>query len=146
MTSFLTEDQITDIFCSYLQAEGWVIKSRAKGRSPGADIVALKNNQTMCIEAKGGGSQSPGTKRYGKPFTRLQCQQHTDVAFACIPRMMARYEPNFVGIILPDDKHHFESVSEILPAIKILGAGLWLVNSNKIKTLIKPTLLESNIK
>ena len=140
MMNFLTEDQITDIFLDYLIGQKWKIVSRARGRSPGADIVAEKNNNFLCIEAKGGGSQSPGTKRYGQAFTRLQCQKHTDVAFACIPRMMARYKPDYVGIVLPDDKYHLDSVSEILPAIQKLGAGLWLVGLGGVRSISEPIL------
>ena len=139
--NFLTEDEITDLFSDYLMSKGWEILSRAKGQSRGADIVARQNGKVICIEAKGGGSQAAHTKRYGLPFTRLQSQHHTDVAFACIPRMMTRYKPDFVGIVLPDDKYHFESLSEILPAIKKLGAGVWLVSNNSIRELAAPIFL-----
>ncbi|OIN86693.1 MAG: hypothetical protein AUJ12_05300 [Alphaproteobacteria bacterium CG1_02_46_17] len=140
MSGFLTEDQITEIFARHLVVQGYEIKSRAMGRSRGADIVATLNDRVLCIEAKGGGAQSATSRRFGKPFTRLQCQSHTDVAFACIPRMMTRYKPDYVGIILPDDKYHFESLSEILPAIKTLGAGVWLIGSERIKIMAEPVL------
>ena len=139
MKDFLTEDEITEIFSNYLITKSWTILARAKGREKGSDIVAERNGDRMCIEAKGGGSQTIGSKRYGKPFERLQCQKHTDVAFACLPRMVARYKPKYVGMILPDDEYHRESISEILPAIKQLGAGAWLVNKNKVITLNDPT-------
>jgi len=135
---YLTEDEITEIFSAYLAKDGWKIISRATGKNKGADIVAEKNGQIFCIEAKGGGSQTEGSKRYGKPFTRLQCQIHTDIAFACLPRMMARYNPAYVGIVLPNDKHYRESVTEILPAIKKLEAGVWLVNKEGITPLFDP--------
>lgn len=140
MNDFLTEDQITEIFVQHLIGQGYEIKSRAMGRSRGADIVATLNGALLCIEAKGGGSQSKTSRRVGKPFTRLQCQSHTDVAFACIPRMVSRYKPDYVGIILPDDKYHLESLSEILPAIKILGAGAWLVGTEGIKVMAQPVI------
>lgn len=145
MKDFLTEDEITDIFTDFLVARKWEVLSRAKGRSPGADIVAKLNGKMLCIEAKGGGSQSPSTLRYGQPFTRLQCQKHTDVAFACIPRMMARYNPDYVGIVLPDDRHHFDSVSEILPAFEMLGAGLWLVGSGGVRTICNVLTLDGDL-
>ena len=138
ITDFLTEDQITEIFCKYLTDEGWQILSRATGRIKGADIVAERGGKALCIEAKGGGSQTKGSRRYGQPFNRLQCQKHTDVAFACLPRMMARYEPDYIGMVLPDDAHHRESVLEILPAIKKLDAGIWLISRGNIETLYSP--------
>lgn len=136
--SYLTEDEVTEIFCNFLTCEGWKILSRAKGKAKGADIVVQKNKKVLCIEAKGGGSQTVGSKRYGKPFTRLQCQKHTDVAFACLPRMVARYNPAYVGMILPNDKYHRESVIEILPAIKKLDAAVWLVSEDGVETLHSP--------
>ncbi len=141
MKSYLTEDQITDIFAHYLELDKWHILERARGKSRGADIVAIKNGRRLCIEAKGGGSQSVGSARYGQAFSRRQCNSHTDVAFASIPRMVARYNPNYVGIVLPDDKFHFESVDEILPAIKQLGAGLWLVSGNGTRAILRPKSL-----
>ncbi len=57
-----------------------------------------------------------------------------------IPRMMARYKPDYVGIILPNDKYHLESLSEILPAIKTLGAGAWLIGSEGIKVMAEPAI------
>jgi len=136
--NYLTEDEITEILSDHLIGSGWEIVSRAKGNNRGADIVAKKNDKIICIEAKGGGSQLPTSKRYGQSFTRLQCQIHTDVAFACLPRMKTRYRPDFIGLALPDDEYHFESVSEILHAIKKLGAGLWLVGKDGVRELVEP--------
>ncbi len=144
MATFLTEDKITDIFTNHLVSENWEILSRAKGRTPGADIVARLHGKTMCIEAKGGGSQSTHSKRYGQPFKKLDCQKNTDVAFACIPRMIARYNPDYVGVVLPDNQHYFESVSEILPAFKTLGAGLWLVKQEDIIRVLSQPCLQKN--
>ncbi|MCB1562707.1 MAG: hypothetical protein KDJ75_03955 [Alphaproteobacteria bacterium] len=135
---YLTEDEITEIFSDYLTQNGWKIISRATGRNKGADIVAERKGKTLCVEAKGGGSQTKGSVRYGKPFTRLQCQKHTDVAFACLPRMSARYKPDYIGMVLPDDLHHGQSVAEILPAIKKLEAGIWLVSQEGVKALNSP--------
>lgn len=140
--TFLKEDEITEIFIGHLTKEKWKIISAANGHTHGADIIAKMGKRTLCIEAKGGGSQTLHSRRYGKPFTRLQCHHHTDVAFACIPRMIARYSPDYVGIVLHDDKHHLESIQEILPAIKKLGAGAWLVGEKGIRVLNKPKLQE----
>ena len=141
MQAFLTEDEITEIFADHLIEQGFEILSRAKGRMRGADIVANLKGKKMCIEAKGGGSQSVASSRFGQPFTRLQCQSHTDVAFACIPRMIARYKPDFVGIVLPDDRFHSESLAELVPAIMTLRAGAWLVSPSKVETVVAPKLL-----
>ncbi len=136
--NYLTEDEVTEIFSGHLVENGWKIISRAIGRNKGADIVAERNGKILCVEAKGGGSQTEGSVRYGKPFTRLQCQKHTDVAFACLPRMSARYKPDYIGMILPDDLHHVQSVTEILPAIKKLDAGIWLVSLQGVNALNSP--------
>ncbi len=140
--AFLTEDEITDIFSVHLEKQGYEIVSRAKGQSRGADIVAKLNGQTLYVEAKGGGSQASYSKRFGKPFTRLQAYQHTDVAFACISRMISRYNPDYVGIILPDDLNHNDAIHELLPAIKKLDAGAWLVGKDGIKYLANPVYLK----
>lgn len=135
---YLTEDEVTEIFSNYLIEKGWKIISRAKGQKRGIDIFAERKGKTLCIEAKGAGSQTKSSARYGTPFNKLQCDKHTDSAFACLPRMMARYKPDYVGMILPDDTCHEKSVTELLPAIKKLDAGIWLISLNSIKSLNSP--------
>ncbi len=56
--SFLTEDEITEVFTDYLVGKNWKILSRAKGKEKGSDIVAEREGEILCIEAKGGGSQN----------------------------------------------------------------------------------------
>jgi hypothetical protein len=138
MRNFLYEDEITDCFVRYLKKEGWEIVKRSRGRSPGADIIASRLGKRLFIEAKGGGSQDPKSKRYGKPFSKLQCQQNTDVAFASIPRMLSRYKPDYVGIVLHDDEHHKASLKEIVRTIKKIGAGVWFVSPKKVICITKP--------
>lgn len=140
MSEFLTEDQVTDIFSEYLEGLGYEIIYRAKGYAKGVDIKATLGGRILCIEAKGGGSQSKTSKRYGSPFTRLQSNIHTDVAFACIGRMLTRYLPDYVGMVLPDDENHNASIKELIPAIKKLGAGVWLVGVDGVKTICEPQL------
>ena len=138
MRKFLYEDEITKLFRDYLKKQGWVIESTAKGRKRGADIVAKRSGKRIYIEAKGGGSQDPKSKRFGSAFTKLQSQQNTDVAFACLARMISRYCPDYIGMVLHHDAYHHDSVKEILPTIKKIQAGVWLVSKKGVVCLAKP--------
>jgi HJR/Mrr/RecB family endonuclease len=51
----LTEDMVCDAVSAHLTGRGWRIVSRARGRSPGVDIVAEHDGVRLEVEAKGAG-------------------------------------------------------------------------------------------
>ncbi|WP_337840932.1 hypothetical protein [Rheinheimera sp.] len=56
----LTEDQVVDITCLWLERQGWKIKSRCYGTAKGDDILATSiNDETLAVECKG--AMSPNT-------------------------------------------------------------------------------------
>jgi len=76
----LLEDDVVDAVVAHLVDNGWRINSIAHAHQQGDDIVAVKGQTTLRVEATGAGSSIPGTKRYGSAFTGNQVGTHIGVA------------------------------------------------------------------
>ena len=68
----LTEDEVIDIMIDYLKNDGYEIESYCSTSQRGHDIVARKNDEYLCIEAKGQTSANPKSNRYGREFDSAQ--------------------------------------------------------------------------
>ena len=71
----LTESDVIATVCDYLRAEGYEIRQQLTETEH--DIIAVRGDETLLIEAKGETSSKEGTNRFGKPFKRSQghCQR-----------------------------------------------------------------------
>ncbi len=49
----MIEDEVIKFLCSWLETDGWEIKSVALGRERGDDIRAVRGGQVLLVEAKG---------------------------------------------------------------------------------------------
>ena len=83
------------------------------------DILAEANGTTLAIEAKGGTSSKPGTKRYGKFFTRNQKLAHVAKAFYTAATVVSAGKHR-AAIALPSDAEHRQLVDNIAPVIEAL--------------------------
>jgi hypothetical protein len=77
----LYEDEVVKGVCAPLEAEAWVIESRALASQQGDDIVAYQDGPAD-RGAKGEGSSKQWTNRYGQVFTGHQIRTHVAVAVA----------------------------------------------------------------
>jgi|HubBroStandDraft_6_1064221.scaffolds.fasta_scaffold103178_1 Holliday junction resolvase-like predicted endonuclease len=76
----LTENDVLDAVAEHLKNEGWTIRQKRTTTQHGIDILAEKHGESVAIEAKGGGSATIGTARYGQHFTANQKRSHVAVA------------------------------------------------------------------
>ena len=72
----LTENDVVRAVAEHLRRGGWHILSTSNTGETGYDILAKAGGTTLVVEAKGGTSSKPVTKRYGKPFTPNQKFDH----------------------------------------------------------------------
>lgn len=114
---------------TYLTHDGWSIESHAMAHQHGDDIVALRGDDRMVIEAKGAGSSKTGTRRYGQPFTRNQVRSHVSVALHRALRVWSDGRAK-AGLAFPDNKHHREMVSHVLPALHQLGIAVFWISDD----------------
>lgn len=93
----------------------------------GPDITAITPNgkHELFIEAKGGTSSEPGTRRYDKGFTANQKKDH--VAKALLEACKQFNQGKFAGIAVPQD--HEDLVKDISKALNRLHIRVFLVDS-----------------
>jgi hypothetical protein len=122
----LSQNDVNDRACQFLDERGWLIPSRRDARRPGVDTVANREGRTLVVAPRGEGSSLPGTRRYGKPFTRSQVHVHVEVAAARMLRKVAD-ERTIAALALPDNPHYHEAVAAMLATLKRVGIGvLWV--------------------
>ena len=125
----LTENNVVEAVAAHLQDAGWRILQVCSTKQQGIDILAERQGERLAVEAKGGGSGTPGTRRYGSPFTNNQKHSHVAVALLTAARVVS--EGNYgAGIALPNDKEHSLLIKQIWPALKMLGIRVFFVDSD----------------
>lgn len=121
----VTENEVVDAVRAHLIAQGWEIVSFAHGQNPGYDIHTAQGQRQLMVEAKGAGSGTPGTLRYGKLFTQGQVITHVSRAvFVALERLNEGYES---AIALPDNAHHRAAVERVGNPLGQLGVSVFYV-------------------
>ena len=122
----ITENDVIRALAEYLRRDNWRILATSGTGQTGHDVLAEANGVTLVIEAKGGTSSKPDTKRYGKPFTRNQKLSHIAKAFYTAATVVSAGQHR-AAIALPSDDEHRELVNDIAPALESLGIGVFFV-------------------
>ena len=117
IAAMLNENQIVDAVAEHLRKGGWRVVSTSKTNQRGHDILATKGQTTLAVEAKGGTSSKPGTKRHGQPFKSAQKRNHVSRALYRAAEVFSsgQYRP---GIALPSTDGHRELIQAIKPALE----------------------------
>lgn len=123
----LTEDQVVDAVCNYLNSQAWEIKSCSHTTEHGIDIVARRGTEALLVEAKGETSNKANSKRYGKPFNRAQCRDHVANALYVAAAMIGKGQ---TAIALPDTPLHRHFIDKVGKAIAELGIWVFWVTQN----------------
>ncbi len=123
----LYEDDVVDAVCAHLKADGWQIESVAHAHQHGDDIVAVRGDERLVVEAKGAGSSKEGTRRFGQPFNGGQVKTHVGVA---VLRALgvASEGAAFAAVALPDNEHHRRIAGRAAPALTKAGVGIFWVD------------------
>lgn len=129
----LTENDIVEAVCSYLQRHGWTIESRATTVERGVDIVARgPGGRSLRVEAKGGTSSKSGTARHGQPFSPAQVKTHVARAFFTAAASLdsaTASEGDRAAIALPSTDQHRLLIDRIHDALEELGIGVFWVEA-----------------
>lgn len=112
----LTEDKAINLLCDHLRHNGWTIQRTAMPDQQGIDIEATQAGVRLEVEAKGKGSSKPGTKRYGKPFTRTQVQHRVGEALLTALAVASRDSAQ-AAIAVPDIRLYHSVADPVLPAL-----------------------------
>ncbi|HKX10721.1 MAG TPA: hypothetical protein VJN67_21155 [Stellaceae bacterium] len=126
----LTEDQVVDAVVAHLRKVGWHIQRTSTVNERGFDILAERNGKQLVVEAKGGGSGTKGTRRYGHSFTPNQKRNHVAMALLTAAKVVSK-RGGRAAIALPSDEVYRKLVAGICPALKRLGIITYLVAPNR---------------
>lgn len=133
----LTENDVVDAVCAFLEQHGWQIRTRATTIQHGPDIEAESGRQEIVVEAKGATSSNTATRRYGKPFNPSQVRVHVARAF-CTAAAEYGSGGRWSAMAFPDTPSHRKRVAGIEPAVKSLGIGIFWVDAERQVQLVAP--------
>jgi hypothetical protein len=129
----LGERDVIDAVCSSIEAQGYEIERRCYGKQRGVDIVAAhKEGHYLRIEAKGEGSETEGTNRFGEKFDSSQLHDHLAKALYRAIREACLNPKDLAGFALPDIPYYEKRLMTILPALRTLNLQVWLVSEDHI--------------
>lgn len=129
----LTENNIIELVCRYLEDDGYKINQSLKTTQRGIDIIAFKDGITWKIEAKGATSSKEKSNRYGKGFDKNQVKTHVSVALYAISKLITLDDDrnnNCYGLALPFDEKHKLIISEIKKVLELIGITIFWVKED----------------
>lgn len=129
----LTENDVVDRVCEFLECHGWEIRTRATTVEHGVDIEADQKTRRILIEAKGATSASITSARFGKPFTRNQIYSHVSRAFYTAASLQSQDERALAAVAFPDTPNHRHFVERIQPALNELAIGVFWVKPDGVE-------------
>jgi hypothetical protein len=131
----LTENDVIEAVCNYLDAHGYKILSRCDTTQRGMDIIAARPGGVgrLLVEAKGETSADSKSARFGKPFNNAQVRDHVANAFytgACLCAEHRRVGDT-VALAFPDNALHRKHVGPIKPVLDSLGITVYSVRKDR---------------
>lgn len=130
----LTENDVVERVCAFLEKHGWEIRTRATTIQHGVDIDAVQGARQILIEAKGATSASTSSARYGKPFTRNQIYSHVSRAFYTAAAVLSDASDSpLTAVAFPDTPNHRHFVERIEHALGHLAIGVFWVKPDGVE-------------
>lgn len=126
----MTENEVVEAVAAHLSDSGWKILSTRSTKQRGIDLLAERGGEKPSVEAKGAGSATEGTRRYGTHFTSNQKRSHVSAALLTAARVISE-GTCAAGIALPDDEGHSHLIEQIAPALGRLGVRVFFVAPNR---------------
>lgn len=128
----LTEDEVILLLNDYLKKNGWKIESYCLGQKHGKDIVAIRNNITLIVEAKGAKANDKSPTKKREEFDTGQLKNHFGKAIVKIFDEMYKNKNAKFAIAHPDDFEIRKSIGHLTPFLKSLGIIHYWVSENGI--------------
>jgi hypothetical protein len=136
-----TENDVVSAVERHFERHGYTVRQVRRTTERGTDVVAAGRGEVWYVEAKGGTSSKPHTRRFGKPFNLGQINSH--VSRALFTAMTTVSNPpdgkrTRAAIALPDDEGHQTVVGRVAPALRRLGIRvLWVTSRREVRILGK---------
>ena len=132
----LTENDVVNSVCQYLESDGFTIKQRLTTLQQGDDIVAARSGEMLYIEAKGATSAREASARFGRRFDSAQVRVHVAEAVYKAVQVISRPTTGFrvrAGIALPANSLHQREVATVSKLLGDLGITIfWVSKANEV--------------
>ena len=128
--SMLKEADVIKAARYYLQEQGYEYVSHTVGRVHGIDLVMIKNNKRLCLEAKGQTSSIPGTSRHGKPFSAAQVRDHVSTALYKGCQILSQDSKTEMVLAFPETKSYRNFVGQISKILDHLSIKVYWVKKS----------------
>lgn len=150
----LLEEDVIDAVRDHLSGDGWEEVSRATVKQTGEDLVTRRDSRVISIEAKGQGSSTPTSTRYGQPLTRGQVLSHVSRAEYMALAVASASGAKEAAAALPADTNHVHFIHNVASSLSRLSIGVFWVDSDAPRHLgrtvtgeeARPTLHEEIIR
>jgi hypothetical protein len=131
----LNEDQVVDAVCVFLERNSVAVEQRCTTKQKGTDIIGRRRGsvRTLLIEAKGGTSTDPSSKKYGEDYVPKKVYDVVAKAFyagVCL-RCDPRHEGDEVALAFPLTDQFLRYVKPLEPARTKMNIGLFLVSPDR---------------
>lgn len=136
--TMLNENHITDLLATYFLNNNYEIMSKLTTVQRGIDLIVKDaRGVALNIEIKGETSARSSSKRFGKPFSRNQINNHIGRALLSTFKTMnsQRDKHERFGIAFPDTVIHEEILTTIKPILEKLAVSIYLVSINGVRIL-----------
>jgi hypothetical protein len=127
----LTEDDVVDAMAAHLTADGWTIIRALRTTEQGVDLEAVRGDERLLLEAKGGRSLNSRSARFGDNFTTVQQRDHVAKAVAVACALRSRDPGASVAIALPDTPTHRRRVEAVRYALGLLRVSAYVVHPDR---------------
>jgi hypothetical protein len=133
----MNENQVIEALKGHLLARGYAFVSECSTTMQGIDLVMVKNNQEIWIEAKGDTSSREGSNRFGLVFNDQQCNDHYSRAFfrACQMRDEAKRtgQPAHMTMAFAHTKHYQKYFDRTNSTRRELGISVFWVKASGVE-------------
>jgi hypothetical protein len=134
----LNENQVVDATCEFLESNGVTVEQRCTTKQKGIDIIARRPGSVrkLLIEAKGGTSTDPSSKKYGEDYVSRKVYDVVAKAFyagVCL-RSDPEHEGNEVALAFPSTDLFLRYVKPLAAALIRMSIGLMLVSPDRTVT------------
>lgn len=131
----LNENQVVDAVCEFLESKGVAVEQRCTTKQKGTDIVARRPGSVhkLLIEAKGGTSADPSSRKYGEDYVNKKVYDVVAKAFyagVCL-RSDPEHEVDEVALAFPLTDLFLRYVEPLAPALIKMSIGMILVSPDR---------------
>ena len=130
----LTEDETVEILMAHLEVQNWTIESYCLGYQRGVDIVAVKDEVRMYVEAKGAKGNPNASQTTRKHFDSGQIKDHLGKAIVKSLETQNEFPNALVAIAHPDDKYIRKVIGGLIKNINKTGIiHFWVSENGDVK-------------